>query len=451
MKKVLNSVLLILIVFPMFMFCTACGTDIEESQVLSIEKTATAGYVDTYTITYSDGKTYSFNVTNGQSYDIEDIYQSAVSSGFQGTFLEFLETYLSYDEEQSALSINKSLLSVVSVYSKFTGTQTYMQMGRIYSKEVEYTSAGSGVIYSLDKAKGNAYIITNYHVVYDVDSKQEDGISDNISIYLYGSESSEYAINATFFGGSMNYDIAVLKVENSEFLKNSDAVQVEIANSNDIVVGEKAIAIGNPEALGISVTSGIVSVDSEYISMTSLDEQSTISQRVIRIDAAVNSGNSGGGLFNSDGLLIGIVNAKLSDNEIENIAYSIPSNVVSNIVQNIIANDGSFKRLILGLTIESKNSRSVYDSKTQKVSIVEDVLISSVEENSLASELGFCADDKVLSISINNQEIDVSRKFQMIEYLYQAKENDNVLIKVERNSEEKDISFVVSGDNLELY
>lgn len=138
----------------------------------------------------------------------------------------------------------------------------------------------------------------------------------------------------------------------NEVLKNSDAKEVEIANSNEINVGDKAIAIGNSEALGISATSGIVSVDSEYITMLSLDEKAYVDHRVIRIDTAVNGGNSGGGLFNSNGQLIGIVNAKITDDSIENIAFAIPSNVAISIAQNILNNNGYFMRLILGVTLK---------------------------------------------------------------------------------------------------
>lgn len=198
---------------------SACNLDTSSSEVVSIEKTSSSGYEDTYTITYGDGKTYCFTVTNrsngsngkdGNDYDINAIYNSAVKAGYNGTFLNFLNDYLDYDEDLLAKNINKSLLSVVSVYSQFTKLQAYIQGGRIVTREVSYSSAGSGVIYSLDKENGDAYIITNYHVVYDVDSLQTNGISENISIYLYGYEDDDNAITATFYGGAMNYDIAVL-------------------------------------------------------------------------------------------------------------------------------------------------------------------------------------------------------------------------------------------------
>lgn len=78
-----------------------------------------------------------------------------------------------------------------------------------------------------------------------------------------------------------------------------------------MTVGDSVIAIGNPNAGGIAVTQGILSMESEYITMTAADNVSTVQIRVMRVDAAINGGNSGGGLFNDSGELIGIVNAKV--------------------------------------------------------------------------------------------------------------------------------------------
>ena len=457
MKKFFRNFLLIVLIVPIMCLFSACDIT-TSSEVVSIEKTSSVGYEDTYTITYGNGKTYCFTVTNGsngsngrdgQDYDIDAIYEKAQEAGFEGTFLDFIDKYLDYDESLLSTNINKSLLSVVSVYSTFTKNQMYLQMGKIYTQEVTYSSAGSGVIYSLDKENGNAYIITNYHVIYDVDSLQTNGISEEIFVYLYGCESEDNAISATLFGGSMDYDIAVLKVENSDVLKNSDAKEVQVADSNDIMVGEKAIAIGNPEALGISATSGIVSVDSEYITMSSLDGKSYVNHRVIRVDTAVNGGNSGGGLFNSDGELIGIVNAKISDSSIENIAYAIPSNIATGIAQNIINNNGTFKRLVLGITLDSQNARSVYNGTTQKVDVVEDVVIKTIDADSLASTLNLAVNDKIVSVAINDENsITVDRTFKIIDYLYNAKVNDTITIVVQRDGETVEISFLVSEENL---
>ena len=167
----------------------------------------------------------------------------------------------------------KGLRSAVSIVCNFQAT---VQVGGWFpgsssTTTKNYSSEGSGVIYQMDKSEGDAFIITNYHVVYDASSNTKNGISNDISVYLYGSEIEEKAIEATYVGGSLYYDIAVLRVEDSAILKASSACAVTVADSDEIVVGDSAIAIGNAQGLGISSTSGVVSVDSEHITMTAAD------------------------------------------------------------------------------------------------------------------------------------------------------------------------------------
>ena len=108
-------------------------------------------------------------------------------------------------------------------------------------------------------------------------------------------------------GNNTNSDLAVLRVSD-EALSGSDALAAEYA---DAVVGEQAYAIGNAEGDGISVTRGVVSVLSEQITISAADEWTQISFDALRTDAAINQGNSGGGLFNERGELLGIVTARL--------------------------------------------------------------------------------------------------------------------------------------------
>ena len=164
-------------------------------------------------------------------------------------------------------------------------------------------------------------------------------------------------------GGSLYYDIAVLRIEDSEILASSSACAVEIADSDEVIVGESAIAIGNAQGYGISVSSGIVSVDSEYITMTAADGRTSVSFRVMRVDTAVNSGNSGGGLFDSTGKLLGIVNAKIVDDGVENIGYAIPSRVVVSIAENVLdycygSETERVQRAFIGVTVNAADSKA---------------------------------------------------------------------------------------------
>ena len=232
----------------------------------------------------------------------------------------------------------KGLRSAVSIITTFKKTvqQGGYRPGAGSTTTQEYAAAGSGVIYKMNRGDGDAYIITNYHVVYDSSSNTANGISDDIKVYLYGSEIEGKAMSATYVGGSLYYDIAVLHIDNNDILRESDAIAVDIADSDLVRVGDTAIAIGNAKGYGTSASLGVVCVDSEYINMYAADNKTQVSFRVMRVDAAVNSGNSGGGLYDNEGNLIGIVNAKEIEDGVENIGYAIPSKVAVSVADNII-------------------------------------------------------------------------------------------------------------------
>jgi len=328
------------------------------------------------------------------------------------------------------------------------------------SNDASGYSAGSGVIYQLDREKGNAYIITNYHVVYDNASSAKDKISENIRVYLYGmyfdgtDRLNETGILAEYVGGSMTYDIAVLKITGSEKVKESDALAIKIADSNKLTPGVTAIAIGNPEGVGISVTSGVVSVESEHITMTAVDNVTPVTMRVIRIDTAVNSGNSGGGLFNAKGQLIGIVNAKLKQSSVENIGYSIPSNVAIGIAQNIIDNcDGkenkSVIKCLIGITVFTTDTRAEYNDDGT-ITLYDTVEIQSLTETSLAKGV-LKAGDILCKVKISDKdEHTICRQFEMIDILLDARVGDTVTITVLREGKEVSFTGTFTEDTVSL-
>ncbi len=354
-------------------------------------------------------------------------------------------------------AVNKGLLSSVSVYTTFEKTVTsggfFGRPGT--SSTYEYYSAGSGVIYQLDKNTGSAFIITNYHVVYDADCNTENHISNNITLFLYGKEMDKYMIPATYVGGSMTYDIAVLYVENNDILKNASVEAVDISDSDEIVVGQHAIAVGNPAAYGISATVGYVSVDSEQIEMTALDNSGTFNIRVVRVDTAVNSGNSGGGLFNDKGELIGIVNAKMADTSVENIGYAIPSNVAIAIADNIIhycynSDLENVQRPILGITVSIFEMDSKYNEETGFFERYETVRVEEVNAGTLA-EGYFKAGDIVKSISLNGVTKQVTRQHIVIDMMLSAIEGDVATFVVERDGKTVTFDITVTKECLTAY
>ncbi len=349
------------------------------------------------------------------------------------------------DTDTVALAAAKGLRSAVSIYCVFTAS----------GSTTPYASAGSGVIYRLDPATGNALIITNYHVVYDVDSRTQNGISESITLYLYGAEYESLAIEAEYVGGSMYYDIAVLSVTGSEVLKNSDAVAVTVGDSEAACVGSDAIAVGNPKNLGISSSLGIVSVDSEQIKMTAVDEVTTITLRVMRIDTAVNSGNSGGGLYNRAGELIGIVNAKISAEDVENIGYAIPSNLAVAVAENIIDHclgtaTETVMRAMLGITLSVSDSRGEFDAESGYITIVETVFVKEVSAGGAADGL-LRADDTVLSVTLGGRTVDVMRQYQVIDRMLDARAGDTVTFTVLRDGTETTVHVPIAADDLIAY
>lgn len=339
------------------------------------------------------------------------------------------------------------LRSAVSVWCTF-----YQEGWR--GTVTEYYSAGSGVIYQINKEEGDAFIITNHHVVFDAKSRTSNGIAEQITLYLYGSEMEGKEITATYVGGSQNYDIAVLRVEDSEVLRQSQATAARVADSDGVLVGSTAIAVGNPEGMGISTSSGVISVDSEYITMTAVDGYTEVSYRVMRIDTAVNSGNSGGGLYDEQGRLIGIVNAKTVDDSVENIGYALPSSTVVAVADNIIhycfgSNCESVQRAIMGVTVTTTDSGAVYDDATGRVSVVETVEIYEVTAGQIGAV--FQPGDVLVSVTVGGNTKPITRQHHVIDMMMTARVGDTVQFVVLRGGVETNLSLTVTQDCLTAY
>ena len=199
----------------------------------------------------------------------------------------------------------------------------------IYVQTPSGSGAGSGVIYD-----PNGYIVTNYHVA--------DETCTSITVVLY--DETEY--KAQYIYGDELSDIAVIKIE------KTDCDYAEFGNSDYLTYGDMVLAIGNPQGLGLSVTDGIISRPGESVTIGN----STMT--LLRTSAAVNSGNSGGGLFNLNGELIGIVNAKIAANTVDNIGYAIPSNTVVKCINDLKDYGYITGRARLGVTVETKQYTS---------------------------------------------------------------------------------------------
>lgn len=411
MNKKIKTFLAILLLVPCFFVFVACNMfQAKSAYDIAVDN----GFVGTE-------QEWLDSLKQGKS-----AYEIAVENGFVGSEVEWLESLKGSKgdagDDGMQNTISKNVLSVVSIKSNFV-TQTPFGTSSA-------TSAGAGVIIDLDKQNGNAYIITNYHVVY------YKGISTDIEVFLYGMEYVQKAISATYVGGSLTNDIAVLKIENNDILKQSKATAAEF-DVDQITVGQQVVAIGNPAGDGIAATKGIVSVDSENISLTLADNATTGSLRVMRIDAAVNSGNSGGGLFDSNGKLVGIVNAKVQSTKIENIAYAIPSSVVYGVYKNLVSQQNVYgnakiKYCALGVGVDITDSWAEYDSSSKTTVIKQKVRISSVEYGSVAYGK-LKAGDVLVSINIDGVEKPLYRPYMIGDYMLGFKQGDQVKITFVRN------------------
>ena len=203
-------------------------------------------------------------------------------------------TFFSKNENKFVSATNNSIESVVTVYT-YGGNRSYAN-----------NSIGSGVIFSED-----GYIVTNTHI-----------ISGNklIKVKLHTGEE----FDANLIGADVNADIAVLKINSNSVLK-----PINVSNSDDLKIGDKVLAIGNPYGIGISVSSGIISATGRDYGNPYLE--------LIQTDAAINPGNSGGALINENGNLIGI-NTKIFSRTgaYQGLGFAIPSNNIVQIASEII-------------------------------------------------------------------------------------------------------------------
>ena len=405
----------------------------------------------------------SLHGANGEDADditANDLYEQAKANGYEGSYLDFckdldIEALQTNDTEQIA----ENVMSVVGVYCGFTST-TGGGFGKPAST-VYSMSMGSGVIIDLNKEAGNALIVTNYHVLYNEASKTKNGISDNICLYLFGALNRfspdpkqidvGNGMRATYVGGAMDYDIALLKVEGSEYLKKSAATEAEIGDSEQMSVGEEVFAIGNPDGAGISVTEGILSMKSEYISISALDGRDEdrdglvdeVSYRVMRTDSAINGGNSGGALFNAKGELIGITNAKSVGSEKDNMGYALPMTQVGNLCDNILDNNGMVKCATLGVAVAVTNSVS-----DDKLNVTEEITVAKAAQISTASSYGKLREGDIFQwVEYNGEKMVLTRRYQVNELLLTVRKGDKVTFGILRDGYEMDVEITFDKDS----
>lgn len=322
----------------------------------------------------------------------------------------------SEDTNMERAVVEKSINSVVGITTKTKATQN-----TIFGPQTGYVEGvGSGSIVTSD-----GYILTNSHVV-------SDGEAGEISVLL----SDDKTLNAKLIWNDTTLDLAVIKVD----AKNLPAIS--LGDSDKIKVGDKAVAIGNPLGLELqsTVTSGIISGLNRTVSFQNGAQMDGLMQT----DAAINSGNSGGALLNSNGDLIGINTAKAGNSD--GIGFAIPVNIAKTVIEEI-AKTGEFNSVYLGITginldllLQSKN----IDEK--KAGVSEGVYVQSVTDK--AKEY-FQKGDIVTGI--DDKKVNDMSSLKKILLNYRLGDSAKITIVRDGKEEKIDFKFTIDSSSLDEY
>ena len=274
-------------------------------------------------------------------------------------------------------------------------------------------AAGSGVIISTD-----GYIVTNNHVV--------DG-ADELLVTL--NDNKEYS--ARIIGADATTDLALIKIDG----KNLPAIQ--IANSDDVKIGEWVLAVGNPLGLNNTVTAGIVSAKARSMG------QGVSS--MIQTDAAINQGNSGGALVNTQGALIGI-NAMIYSQTGSNIGYgfAIPTTIMNKVVDDL-KKYGNVQRAMIG--IQGSDVNAYVDSEKEKgnevdLGTMEGIYIAKVIDDGAAADAGLKEGDVITHI--DNQKVKTFGELQNI--IAQKRPGDKITLTYLRNKSKKTATLTLKNE-----
>ena len=314
-----------------------------------------------------------------------------------------------YDENgQIITSAGDSTMTLPTVIGKVAASVVEISTETLVQSDCigQYITggAGSGVIIAEE-----GYIITNHHVI--------DG-ADSITVRL--NDGTEFA--AILVGSDEQTDVAILWIDPGEYR----LTVATLGSSYDLVAGEDVIAIGNPlGSLGGTVTEGIISATERQISVGGNE------MTLLQVSAPINPGNSGGGLFNMAGELVGVVNAKMSSEEIEGLGFAIPSDTAYEIACELIEYRYVRGRATTGLTlvdVESIQTAMYYfNSRYTGVYVYESV--------SDVLKYG----DRILSV--NGTELEQST--HLSELLRGSKVGDTVVFEIYRGKEQMTVELVL--------
>lgn len=329
---------------------------------------------------------------------------------------------LSNYSNTAVFAAQKILPSIVGIEVTYTATSNNSFFGFGQPMTSTATATGSGIIISPD-----GYIMTNNHVVdsssssssysyYDL--SEATSIKVKLNSDIYGSDST---FDATVVGKDSKTDLAVLKID------KSGLTAAEFANSDEAVVGEFAMAVGSPLGLDTTVTTGIISAVNREVT----SDGNTFT--CIQTDAAINSGNSGGALVNSDGKVIGINTLKLSGSGVEGIGFAIPINSTLDVVNELIDHK-KVLRPYIGIT-----GIDLDEATAKKYNLSVGVYVKSIQEFSPAEKAGLKAGDVI--IKADNKDITTMKELNELKESHQI--GDTMTLVINRNGEQKEFTLTL--------
>ena len=321
---------------------------------------------------------------------------------------------LSNYSDTAVYAANKILPSIVGIKIEYNVTSMFSIFGNNQTSTA--TATGSGIIISDD-----GYILTNNHVVSSSEEESYYQVSEatKITVTLFDDD-TEY--EAKIVGTDEETDLAVIKIDKTGLTK------AEFADSDSIKVGEFAMAVGNPMGMDSTVTCGIVSAVNREV--TDSDGKT---YTLIQTDAAINAGNSGGALVNSEGKVIGINTLKLEGEGIEGLGFAIPINSTTDITSQLIEYS-KVKRPYIGLT-----GMDLDEETAKKYNLVVGIYVKSIEDFSSAEKAGIKPGDVI--IEADGTKVSTMDDLNKIKNSHKI--GDEMKIKVNRDGQERELTVTL--------
>ena len=326
------------------------------------------------------------------------------------------QTSLSNYSDTAVYAANKILPSIVGITVEYNVNSLISMFGNRNQTNTA-TATGSGIIISED-----GYILTNNHIVSSSSDEDYYEVSSatKVTVKLFNDD-TEY--EAKIVGTDEQTDLAVIKID------KTDLPKAEFADSDNIKVGEFAMAVGNPLGMESSITCGVVSAVNRKIT-----DSDGNTYTLIQTDAAINAGNSGGALVNSEGQVIGINTLKLQGEGIEGMGFAIPINSTEDVTSQLIQYS-KVKRPYIGITGMDLNEETAKSNN-----LVVGVYVKAVDDFSAAEKGGVKPGDVI--IEADGQKITTMDELNEIKNKHQI--GDTMTLKVNRDGQERDLTITLA-------